>query len=360
MVDSDLLADVVKRGPLLEAIREEPHTREMVEDRIGVSTTTSYRLTGRLADLGLIAEADGSFSLTPQGRRIATATSQFESAARQTVPTDERVRDRLVELVRLAPALDAFDDGPLDRRELEEDLGVSKTTSYRFARTLDEMGLIVKSDGRYERTDAGDALAGSLASFVTTVRTTRSLAPVLEAAADTRPPIPIEALADATVTTLEDGDAFGQVDRFITLVEGTDSLRGMDLNAIAPLYIEEITSLVLDGMHLEMISTPSVVEDTADKYPYACAKLCINGNVEPWVHDDLPFGLAIFDDRVGIGVQDPDERRLRLFVDTDAPAVREWAAAVFESYRDASVRLEQLSKKALYAAFPDRELGVSQ
>jgi len=271
----------------------------------------------------------------------------------------EDALQRLVELLGLAPALDAFGDGSLDGRELQRRLNVSKTTSYRFTQALGEMELIEKSAGRYKRTAAGDEIVRELSSFETTVRTTLTLAPILEGARDTTAPIPIEAFADATITTVNGGDAYGQVDRFIALVEETDTLWGIDLNSIVPLYIDEITQPVLNGMELEMIDTPTTVEDTVDKFPYTCAKLCVNGNVTSWLHDELPFGLSIFDDRVGIGVQGPDERRLRAFVDTDSAAVYEWATAVYESYRDESIRLEPFSKKALRETLPHREMGAS-
>lgn len=359
IVEADLLTDIVRWLPLLEVAREEPLNREEIEQHLGVSRATSYRITGRLNDEGLLEESEGKFVLTESGELITDAASTFETGVWASLRPSERSHDRLIDLIGLAPTLDELGKEPSDRREIERQLNVSKTTSYRLTRTLAESGLIEKSEGRYERTAPGDEVMRELSSFATTVRTALILAPILEAVGDTTPSIPIEAFADATITTLDGGDAFSQVDRFIALVEETDTLRGIDLNSIAPLYIDEITNLVLDGMELDMISTPAVVEDTADKYPYACAKLCINGNVKPMVHEELPFGLAIFDDRVGIGVQYPDERRLRVFLDTDSTAVREWANAVFESYQDESVRLKQFSKKALREAIPHREMGLS-
>ena len=336
---ADLLTDVVNWFPVLRAARATALDQEDVEHHLGVSKSTGYRVTRRLCDRGLMVESDGTFTLTEFGERTTEAAATFETAVFGALPTTPRNRDRLTELIGLTPALRELDDGSVDRRDLEQ--------------RLDE-----KTGGRYVRTSPGDVVVDELDSFETTVRTTSLLAPVLESMGETRPPLPIEAFSDATVTSVDGGDAYGQVDRFIALVEETDTLRGIDLNSIAPMYIEEITRLVLNGMELEMISRPDVVEDTADKFPYACAKLCVNGNVKPLVHDELPFGLAVFDDHVGIGVQDPGERRLRTFIDSDSPAVLEWAAAVFDAYRDESIRLEQYSKKALREALPNQELST--
>ena len=357
MEDADLLADVLGWLPLLDTVDEDSFGQELVERRLDVSRATGYRITERLREAGLIEESNGGYALTKQGERTAESAASFRDAVSQSLESTERDRAVLVDLVGLAPALDAFEGAPLDRRELERRLGVSKTTGYRFTRGLQELELLTKTGGRYERTAAGDAVAEALGSFASTVWMARLLAPALEAIPDTVPPIPVEAFTDATVTRAAGGDAYGQLARFIELVEETGSLRGIDFDLIVPMYIHEMRQPILDGLAVETIDAPEIVEDTADKYPYECVNLCVNGSVDLWVHDDLPFGLAIFDNRVGIGVQDPVERRLGVFVDTDASAVREWAEAVFETYRSESVRLDRFTKQGLREALARRDSG---
>lgn len=358
MENAELLADTVDDLPLLRALREEPLDRDGVRAELGVSRATSYRVTGRLTDRELLAESNGRFSLTAVGERLLTAASTYVRTVRETVPGTGDTAE-LAARVDLGLALGEIGTDPIDRRELEGRLDVSDSTGYRLTRALSERGLVEKTGRGYRRTQPGDEFVDALRAYATTVSTVLTLAPLLEQDAEHVPPIPVDAFADATVTRLDAGDAYSQIDRFIALVEETDTLRGMDLNAIAPLYIDEITKLVLDGMALEMISTPEVVADTADKYPYACAKLCINGNVAPLVHEDLPFGLALFDDRVGIGVPHPAARRLRAFVDTDAPRATAWAEDVFDAYRAESTRLEQFSRQALDDVLADRETGIT-
>jgi|GEM_PF-6626660 len=52
--------------------------------------------------------------------------------------------------------------------------------------------------------------------------------------------------------------------------------------------------------------------------------------------EDDPFGLAIFDDRVGVGGDDDETGLLRAFIDTDEPSVRAWALDQYERYRAAA------------------------
>lgn len=61
------------------------------------------------------------------------------------------------------------------------------------------------------------------------------------------------------------------------------------------------------------------------------------------MHDDLPFSLAVFDDRVGIGVCESNARQLRVFVDTGSREVREWAEAVYEVYESEAFLMEEFT-----------------
>lgn len=163
-------------------------------------------------------------------------------------------RDFLLEVVRRAPMLAALRNEPMTRRDLEESLGISKSTSHRNANSLAERGLLRKSDGRHTPTEFGQAVADVVATFEADMRTTVRLAPVFEAVAGTDPPCPIEVFADATVTTADRGDPFGPLARFLSLVRETDSLRMADSYAIAPTYIDEIHGRVLDGLETTVIS----------------------------------------------------------------------------------------------------------
>jgi hypothetical protein len=55
----------------------------------------------------------------------------------------------------------------------------------------------------------------------------------------------------------------------------------------------------------------------------------------------FPYGLAIFDDRVGIGGYDEETGLLQVFADTESPIAREWAERVFASVRADSKPIDQ-------------------
>jgi predicted transcriptional regulator len=355
--DPDRLVDVVRRLPMLEALRRGPLRREELERRLDVSSTTCYRYTNWLADGGLVEESSEGFALTRLGEVITEETARFETTVTRALGLAESDRDLLLDVIRYAPGLDALATGPRDRRDLERRLDVSRTTSYRFTRSFEEMGVVEKSGGKYALTPAGESVAMAVSALETTARTAFRLEPVLDAVSGTTPAFDLGAFADATVTTTESGDAHSPVNRCIKLLQGTGSLRAVDMNSIAPLYLGDLVQLVVEGMETENVQTPEAIANILAEHPDKCIEACERGNVTVYLHDDLPYSLVILDNRIGIGVRDRDARTLRTFVDTDSPGAREWAEAVFESYRANAVEMDGFSpwtfRRAMERLSPD-------
>lgn len=269
-----------------------------------------------------------------------------------TVPPSDP--DGFLKLVRHAPMLEALSDRPLDRQDLEERLGISRATSHRFTRWLGDRGLIERTDGEFHLTELGRAVTATMTSFKTEVATAFRLATVLVTLGDTRPPLPLAAFSDAVVTTPAPGDPYGPMLRYASLVRETTTLRGFNTWSIAPTYMDEIQERILDGMETDLIDPLPVVEDIMDNYPERCVEVCVSGHLTIRLHSSLPFGLVILDDRIGIAVRDPETNALSAFVDTDSSVAREWAEAVYETYKAESILLESFTKKGLREALTAR------
>lgn len=259
----------------------------------------------------------------------------------------------LVQMLRHRHVFAALLEEPLERRQLEDRLGVSRATSHRYVRTLERRGLVQKTNGRFVLTDLGTDIAETVGMFETTVSARLRLAPMLDLMRDLTPPVEIEAFEQATITSVEHGDPFAPLTRFISLVQGTKTLRGINTCGIAPTYMGEFQERILDGMQTELIDLPHILEDIMERYPERCVQVCVSEYLTLWIHEDndaLPFGLVIFDDRVGIGIFDTANGTVAAFVDTDEPAAIEWATAVYRQYQDESSRLEQFTKQGLQNA----------
>ena len=259
-------------------------------------------------------------------------------------------RDLLIEVVRRAPMIAALREEPLDRRDLEQRLEISKSTAHRNTSSLAERGLVERTDGKYELTEFGEAVAEIVATFEADMRTTVRLAPLFDAVAEIQPRCPFNAFSNATVTTADRGDPFGPLARFVSLVKESDTLQMVDSYAVAPTYIDDIHGRVLDGLETKVIERPDVAEDIMENYPRKCVELCASEILTMRLQDELPFGLAIFDYRIGVGVRDRATDAPRAFVDTDDPEARAWAETIFDSYWREATRLQRFNPKALREA----------
>ncbi|RBI60049.1 MarR family transcriptional regulator [halophilic archaeon] len=243
--------------------------------------------------------------------------------------------EQLIELIRRAPILRVLqEEGSADRRELEQHLDVSKSTVHRFTRSLRKYGLIERSGGEFVLTALGEVSAEEVTAFETSIETAWELAPVLEAASANDVDVDVAAFADATVTIAEPGNPYRPVNRFMSLVSETDTLRGLVPASINPLYLNEIYERIVNGMEIDAVFSPTVVKEFLTSNPDRAWTAFKSGNVTLWAHDDLPFGLTLYDDRIGIGIYDDEMGLLRMYIDTDAPAACEWAEEVYTDYRD--------------------------
>jgi len=244
--------------------------------------------------------------------------------------------DELVELARRASALAALREGPLDRRDLQERLDVSRPTVHRISRSFEDRGIVERTDAGLSLTPLGGVIAETVEEFQRTVETAHRVEPLFEVLADPDPSFVREAFSDATVTTAEPGDPYAGVRRFMSLVSDSDTLRGIDPAAINPLHVDDLHERIVDGMETEAVFLPDVVESLLGSNPERAREAFESGHLTLRVHPELPFGLILCDARIGVGVYDDDTGLLRAYVDTDAPAARRWAEDVYEEYRAAS------------------------
>lgn len=249
--------------------------------------------------------------------------------------------DALIEVVRRTPVFAALRERPMDRRDLQEHLDVSRPTVHRLTRALDERGLVKRVDGEFTLTALGEAVATEVATFEHNVETAHEIAPLLRVAGEHDLAVDVSAFADATVTSAAPGNPYRPVNRFMSLVENTDTLRGLDPAALNPLHIEDIYRRIVDGMETDAVFPPGVVEDLLTSNPERARTALESGNLTLRTHDELPFGLTLCDERVGVGVYDAETGMLRTYIDTDAPAAREWAEATYETYRNESTVLDE-------------------
>lgn len=253
----------------------------------------------------------------------------------------ERVdTDWLGDIVRHGPVLEALRAEPLDRREIEARLDVSRATSHRFTQWLDEQGFVEKRDGRFRLTGRGEAIADEVLRFEANVHTVHRLAPLLDIICEDHQEFVIEPFVDANVTRAAPDDPYQPVERFITLLSESETFRGFNTTHMAPLVLGQFHQQIFEETDSEIVYLPHIAEKLFETYPDRASEALDGGHLALRTRDELPYGLAIFDDRVGIGGYDESTGLMHVFVDTDAPIACEWADRVYASVRADSEALE--------------------
>lgn len=239
----------------------------------------------------------------------------------------------LIDVLRRLPFLTELRRGPRTRKDLGEALGLSRSTVYRATTELAEAGLVERRDGRHSLTGSGEAVMYDAGTFQKRALSAWRLAPLFETLAGCPVVIDPGLFTDANVTVAAPDAPYAPVRRFGSLVGETDELVGFDTTAVDPSGFRYLADRIYGGMVTEVVYEPPVVERLAATHPEEVETLAACDHLDVLVHDDLPFGLALFDDRVGLGGYETETGVLRTYVDTDDPDALSWAEGVYESYR---------------------------
>ncbi|MDZ5811700.1 transcriptional regulator [Halorubrum sp. AD140] len=250
--------------------------------------------------------------------------------------------DLLGDIVRHGPVLEILLEQPLDRREIEQRLDVSRATSHRYTQWLDEQEFVEKVDGRFQLTWRGAVIAEEVLRFEANVRTAHRMTPLLDAVCGDHRDFVLEPFVDATITVAEPGDPYRPVERFVSLVSESETFRGFNTTHMAPLALGEFHHRAFDEADTEIIYLPYIVEKLLETYPERAREAIERGHLALRTRDELPYGLALFDERVGIGGYDETTGLMQVFVDTDDPIACEWAERVYASVRADSNPLDTM------------------
>ncbi|MFC5969767.1 helix-turn-helix transcriptional regulator [Halomarina salina] len=254
---------------------------------------------------------------------------------------DRLSTDDLVEVVRHGPVLEAlFVHAPLDHRDIEAHLGVSRATSHRFTRWLDDEGYARRVAGGYELTGPGQVAAEEVLRLEYNVVAARRLAPLLDSICEDHQEFVVEPFAEATVTVADPDDPFRPLRRILDLVGDSTTLRGFNATAMVPPGVTAFYDRLFGAMDVELIGLPSSIDSLTAAYPDRVEDLRESGQLTLYSREAFPYGLLILDDCVGIGGYDEDTGTLRVFVDSDDRTAREWAERTFEAYRSDSTPLK--------------------
>lgn len=258
-----------------------------------------------------------------------------------TDQTNADVTDVVETVVKRAAFLDRLTSGPTGKRDLRDDLDVSRSTVYKAMRELEDADLAVETDEGCRLTLFGRLLVEEYVAFIETVTAVEryeSLLSVLPPDA----PVTTGALVGADRVTAERHAPNRPVGRIEQVVQNADRVFGFSPVVLAQyvdLFHEQVVS---EGLDVELVLERPVVEYMQEDHGDLFAEALDTDRLSVWVTDEsLPFGLVVGEgDSNEIVVIAYDRGgELRGVIANDTAAALDWSDEVFRAYRS---RAEQL------------------
>jgi predicted transcriptional regulator len=241
--------------------------------------------------------------------------------------------DTRIELLRVLA------EGPKGRRDLHDRLDASRTTLSRSLDRMAEFGWIEQqSNGSpYRLTALGAHIEREFSELLEGLEVGDRLAPLLQRASVDEFDLDPRELADADVVEATAEQPLAPVERAMEARAQSDSIREFAtvvMQESADQIHERIERAAADAT-IEVILDSSVASSMREDADYSAdlERAIADGAVDYYVHEDLPYLLALLDDRVLLGVVDERGTPLAL-VESDSESVSEWAERTFERYRD--------------------------
>lgn len=262
--------------------------------------------------------------------RAVDASSDTEPPTEPSQATDELLRA----LAKSRTLVRSLQDGPKYKRTLAEDLGVSKSTVYNWARELNEHGVVARTHEGYELTALGTQVA---AVFQMTVETTEHLyeaRPLLEAVPAALVPPPCVMATASVVTT--DTSPTAPLDAFMTWVEGATHVVGLP-GLTYPRSFEAVADDLRSGeLTCDVVIEEDDVAALTTNYPDVCEQVLAGPSTVHHVDETPPVGLYLLPDSTpNVGVTTYTDRgHIASFVRLSGDDAATWTRGVYEDVRE--------------------------
>lgn len=248
-------------------------------------------------------------------------------------------RDVIETVVKRASFLDRLAAGPTTKRDLRDDLDVSRSTVYKAVRELEDAGIVEQTEGGCRLTLFGRLLVEQYQRFAETVGDVerhRSLLGVLPPDC----PVITDVLVGAEFVLGERHAPNLPVGRIEDLVRRADRVAAMT-PVVIPQYVDLYHEQVVDrDTTADVVLEAPVVEYLRSDHGERFAEAVETGRLAVWETDEtLPFGLVYSRDELAVMVY-TDSGELSGVIVNDTDAALDWGREVFHRYR---ARADQLA-----------------
>lgn len=228
------------------------------------------------------------------------------------------------------------------RRELREGLSMSRTTLGRILNEFEERGWIRRTEEGYTTTTAADAILTKFVPLLETMEGIHNLGEAIEWLPPPARAVELRHFRDATVTTSTPDNPAAPFDRGLEAIRDADRYRGLTSTAI-PSYVEALWEGLQEGLDFEGIIEASFVETLRDDPQRADPWYEFADREATWLyHGRVHINMHLVDDvaLIWLGTHDEDELEVYGLLESENPAVLEWAESIYEEYRAESELLD--------------------
>jgi predicted transcriptional regulator len=250
--------------------------------------------------------------------------------------------DEFVGLARRWGVLDALRAGPLDRRDLQERVGVSRPTIHRQVRALADDGFVRKQDGAVGLTPVGQLAAVEFARTFDAMDAISALNRVVRWLPVREFDFEFARLRDAEIVLPHPNDPFAPTRRLVQEAHGADRLRMVTYTFLPEGDPAARRCFITEDQFFEGVLDPTLV-DTLLADPAAAGHLrdlLAQGARIAVAPEPVSIVLTVADGTVIIGAVDDGGSPQGLIV-TDDEAVQAWADRTVDGYVQRAERLTQ-------------------
>ena len=332
----DTIELLLQRNDVFEQLSVQPTPKRDLIDRLDISCSTVDRALREVESAGLAKCCDDGVTLTPCGRLVVEEFERFDTRLQyRRGDAQAATTDLVATAARRSDLLDLLNQ-PLDKRDLVDELGWSRSTIDRTMRDLELLGVVEYVSEGFIPTGFGEVLIREYEAFVDRLDGVLAAADLLSVL---DPDVELDAamLAGAEIVTQKPVVPHAPGTYLSELIETADRMSCVTCAHSHPRAMEIIHSLATDGVEMVFVFPTALLEHVRSSHPDRFPQLLELPNYESWVVDETPYGLFLLENtdetRACLLIYSPDNDLKGVITNTSNKAV-EWGERVYRSYED--------------------------
>lgn len=239
-------------------------------------------------------------------------------------------------LARRYEFLVALETRAYEKRELVDELSVSRSTVDRGLRELEAAALVDEECGGYHLTLYGQTLLAVYDSMLTSIERTRRAKSLL-AALPSDIDFEFGLLVDAEIHLADVPDVRAPTARLVELIEEASQMRALAYAYTSPEAVDLFHRRICEeGLNAELVFRKGMYRRLRDRHPEQTVAVASHKRCRAYTVEDPPFGVFVLDsdgtERACLVVYDR-HRNLRGIVVNDSPEAVDWASRIVDRYR---------------------------